>query len=931
MTADLLTWENIRERDFYLPIPKAEHIGPTWDRGEDGKFVLPELTLGWQAIEWAQKNLLMDGSPLKFTQEQARLLLHWYEVDEAGSFVYRQGTVQRLKGWGKDPFAAAVCAIEFVGPCRFAGWAAKDIPELGLVKGDPVAKSNPNAWVQIAAVSQEQPLALDTRVRTPQGWTTVGRLRVGDEVFDEAGAPRRVMRETEIFDGLKCYRVTFDDGQSVVASASHGWTVETPAPHGDAHHEVTVTTEGLAALAGNPRRRPRIPLTLIERPPIDLPIDPYWLGVWLGDGWSANSVVTSGHNDAAEMKGLLQDCIGDGPRFVTMHQRLGLLGVRGNKHIPPAYLDSSIEQRVALIQGLMDSDGHYSDGQYLFTNTNEQIIDGLVEALRSVGEKPHKRRRQGGFTVSFRPHQSWQYARLQRKQRTPTPGRYPYRYVRSVEPVDSVPVKCIGIDTPKHLFQVEGGILTHNTQNTMKVFQTLFTQECRDTHMIEVGKQLVYAYGAQRTIQSVTRSPRSLEGNRPSFVVGNESHHWLPSNDGHEMAKAIRRNAAKSKGGAARAMFITNAYQPGESSVAQVRRETYLDGIARGRTGRSMGVLYDSLEAPQGARLMLPERELEDGTKVAPTEVEVKAYIGAILDSVRGDAWYLDVPRLTAEILDEETTTEESRRFYYNQIDADETTWVHPFAVDASVDERAADAATAKVDPLRDRWIVSPRDPIVMFFDGSKSLDATALVGCRVSDGHTFLLGVWQRPAGARGRTWRAPRQEIDSRVTEVMERFNVVAFWADPSHAQDDDMSSRYWDGMIDDWHRRFRDRLQLWAVKSGTTQHSIMWDMTSPERSKQFVDAAQTFVEEMEQKNDIEDFAPSFTTCGHPVLMTHLKNACEAPSKWGTTLSKPTRKSRRKIDAAVCAVGARMLRRYVLNTDTKPEEQAPATFWSY
>lgn len=99
LSNDALTWRNIRERDFYLPVPEPDYIGPSWERDENGEFALPRYSLGWGAAVWAQNNLLVDGEPLRLTPEQARLLLHWYEVDEFGRFVYRQGTIQRLKGW----------------------------------------------------------------------------------------------------------------------------------------------------------------------------------------------------------------------------------------------------------------------------------------------------------------------------------------------------------------------------------------------------------------------------------------------------------------------------------------------------------------------------------------------------------------------------------------------------------------------------------------------------------------------------------------------------------------------------------------------------------------------------------------------------------------------------------------------------------------
>jgi hypothetical protein len=75
------------------------YIGPTWKRSADGKFVLPERTLGWQILKWINRYVGV-GQPWVPTKEQARFLLWWYAIDERGRFVYRDGVLQRIKGWG---------------------------------------------------------------------------------------------------------------------------------------------------------------------------------------------------------------------------------------------------------------------------------------------------------------------------------------------------------------------------------------------------------------------------------------------------------------------------------------------------------------------------------------------------------------------------------------------------------------------------------------------------------------------------------------------------------------------------------------------------------------------------------------------------------------------------------------------------------------
>jgi hypothetical protein len=611
-------------------------IGPTWQRNPDwdgenplDEFVLPEWTLGWQILVWIRENLLADevdeyGKPMPFnpTDEQKRFILWWYAIDARGRFIYREGVLQRLKGWGKDPIAACIAAVELVGPCRFMGWTTRRRPDIGLEIGDPIGKSHPRAWIQIAAVSKDQ------------------------------------------------------------------------------------------------------------------------------------------------------------------------------------------------------------------------------------------------------------------------------------------------------------------TKNTMTLFPGLFTQACKDKHGITIGKEVCYAYDGARRIEAVTSSPKTLEGGRPTLVIMNETHHWLANNEGHEMNAVISRNATKSKGGTARRLAITNAYEPSQDSVAQRRRETWEEQEA-GLTAKT-GIMYDSLEAPPDATMRPPKIRDSSGKLVEQNEQAIRDHLAAIIRGVRGDAWWLDVDGLVDAILDKENPVSRSRRFWFNQIVASEDAWLDPAAIKAAIDPLLAEQRKQPdVDDLRVGWRnIMPDEDVVMFFDGSKSDDATAIVGCRVSDSFIFTIGVWQKPNGERGKTWTVPRGSVDARVREAMATFNVVGFWADPSHATDDTDGTRYWDALIDEWHQTFKDDLKVWATKSGLSTHSIMFDLASPERQRLFVGAAEEFVEMMESKNDIEEYEPQFQIDGHPALVNHMRNARRYPGKFGISLMKDNRESSRKIDLAVAAVGARLCRRSLLNTE-KPEEDRSGEVW--
>jgi hypothetical protein len=210
----------------------------------------------------------------------------------------------------------------------------------------------------------------------------------------------------------------------------------------------------------------------------------------------------------------------------------------------------------------------------------------------------------------------------------------------------------------------------------------------------------------------------------------------------------------------------------------------------------------------------------------------------------------------------------------------------------------------------------------VLFFDGSKSDDATGFTACRMTDGHVITLGVWQRPAGVAGQGWTVDRNEVDQTVRVVLDRGGALAFYADPSHAVDAD-DTGWWDGIIDGWHRDYGTTFTHWAVQSGDNRHSVMWDMSSPARTAQFTEAAMRFTAELE--------AGEITYDGHPAMRRHMKNARRAPNRYGVSLAKRHRESTRKIDLAVCAVGARMLRRVVLNRPPATPKKQPGRVRSW
>lgn len=490
------------------------------------------------------------------------------------------------------------------------------------------------------------------------------------------------------------------------------------------------------------------------------------------------------------------------------------------------------------------------------------------------------------------------------------------------------------IDNPVAWIEI-AAVSQQQTTNTMSLFPALFKAECMAAHGMNahsIGKTIITAHRGARRIRAVTSSPKALEGGRPTFVILNETHHWLANNDGVEMAAVIDRNAVKSKGGAARSLSITNAYEPSEDSVAKTIRETWEEQAAG--LAIDTGILYDSIEAPEDAGMLPPRMRVkgyvppaeDDPEGLELEEAEIKAYLSAIIRAVRGDAEWLDVDNIVASILNKKNPVSRSRRFWYNQIVADEDAWVDHGAVDAGVHPLAkAERTRARAqegDLLRAGWnLVKPTDQIVMFFDGSKTDDATILVGVRLEDGYSFTIGIWQdrsKKDRKKKSTYLVPREAVSQRVDEAFERFTVVAFWGDPSHARDDsDEAERYWDPYFDRWHRTHSEKIdkRFWAVQTGHRVNAFMWDMTSPQRIEQFTGAAEVVQADIQVQDDLGDFYPRFQHDGHPALVEHLKNARLAPNKWGTSVRKEGRESKKKIDLAVGLIGGHMLAKVVLN----------------
>jgi hypothetical protein len=324
----------------------------------------------------------------------------------------------------------------------------------------------------------------------------------------------------------------------------------------------------------------------------------------------------------------------------------------------------------------------------------------------------------------------------------------------------------VGRDEPNAWVQIVA-VSLDQTKNTMKLMPSLISVEARRHYGIQVGKENIYGLGDSRAIHAVTSSPLSLEGPRPTLVVRNETQNWLSSNGGHDMAGTIEGNAAKSENGMSRMLDICNAYRPAEDSVAERVRTAWEATQGESPEAYEFGLMYDSLEAPPEAPLTVD---------AAPSVVE----------SIRGDAIWLSVKRITASILNQANAASESRRKWYNQITAAEDARFDPNQVKACAVPDALEIG----------------DEIVLFGDGSKSDDATGIVAVRVSDGLAQTLHVQQPKKGQI-----VDRAAVDYAVTQAFDMYRPVAFWFDPSHAKDGNAEGdeSFWQPLCDEWMSRY------------------------------------------------------------------------------------------------------------------------------
>lgn len=319
-------------------------------------------------------------------------------------------------------------------------------------------------------------LDVETPILTPAGFVRLGDLRVGDTIFGADGKRTSITFITPTMHDHVVYEVVFDNGDVVKADAEHLWTVNstnwTAGPR-------DMTTEQLKQFL-NHANKPYVKFTEpLDLPDQELGVDPYLLGVWLGDGATRGATITCHKGDLDHYQRLFEishvwfDSRNNNVAYFTApcgQHGLKELGVFGNKHIPTSYLLGSFSQRLSLLRGLMDTDGSVNKaGSCEFYQKSESLVDQVRTLLSSLGIKSRKSYRLingiAYWTVRFNTaHRVFNLARKSSLQKCLQHPKSKRLYVTDIRPVESVPVRCLQVDNNDHLFLCGPTLIpTHNT------------------------------------------------------------------------------------------------------------------------------------------------------------------------------------------------------------------------------------------------------------------------------------------------------------------------------------------------------------------------------------------------------------------------------------------------------------------------------------
>lgn len=371
-------------------------------------------------------------------------------------------------------------------------------------------------------------LPIDTPILTTKGWKAHGDLKPGDFVFGDDGKPKKVLFNFGKY-MWHTMKMDFADGISVISAHEHLWKIY--ADHDNHKGRQEEITETQDIFTKKHRRSPYIKAdAVLDMPHKTLPIDPYILGLWLGDGISAQGVIISGKQDVKSYTGIgeIRE-VKDGYFRVLvpgLSRKLRLCGLLGNKHIPADYFTASVEQRYELLRGLMDTDGTVDKkGRCEFTQKDGTLANDVYILLRTLGIKPTKHiydailngRRVGKkMRLMFTPDKNVQIFKLARKQaridnKTANDRNDKKKFfIQAITENADVMVNCIQVDGGMYLAGMDL-IPTHNSEGSSRKLPAFMLGLDPDRKIFIGSYAATIARDFNRDVQRIIDTPRYRE------------------------------------------------------------------------------------------------------------------------------------------------------------------------------------------------------------------------------------------------------------------------------------------------------------------------------------------------------------------------------------------------------------------------------------
>ncbi len=362
-----------------------------------------------------------------------------------------------------------------------------------------------------AGSGKAQPLC--SKILTPNGWITMGSIKKGDSVITQSG---EVTFVTDIFpQGEKeIFKISFSDGSSTMCCKEHLWNVKDcklrnkwRGPHNnlvkiETEYKTIELTEIIDNLYYNDRLNYSIPIVKpVQFMNKNLKLDPYFLGLILGDGGTTHAVTWSSQDEELivqvenyvkifgctlnlkKQTGFFKEFTitstrGEKNKILDLLREIDCFGHKSeNKFIPDQYKFSSIGDRIALLQGLMDTDGSTTGISTSFHTSSPQLRDDVIELIRSLGgtatfNSKIPKYKYLGKILEGRQHYNLSIRlvdinpfRLKRKaDKYINKTKYsPTRYITNIESIGKMEAKCISIADESHLYVTDDYIVTHNT------------------------------------------------------------------------------------------------------------------------------------------------------------------------------------------------------------------------------------------------------------------------------------------------------------------------------------------------------------------------------------------------------------------------------------------------------------------------------------